>query len=80
MAKRPVAMNHLDGMITSLVEVGTRARGDRAVDVDADDAAARADDLRHQRGVVASAGADLEHAVPRPERQLLEHDGHEGRL
>jgi hypothetical protein len=34
---------------------------------------ARADDPRQQGGVVAGAGADLEHALARAQVELLEH-------
>ena len=40
----------------------------------------RADEPRHQRGVVAGAGADLQHAVPGAQVELREHDRHHRRL
>ena len=33
-----------------------------------------------QRGVVAGAGADLQDALARLQVELLQHDGHDGRL
>ena len=50
------------------------------VDVDGDHVALRTDDPRHERGVVAGAGADLENAVARAQVELREHDRHHRRL
>ncbi|MFO0930524.1 MAG: hypothetical protein U0736_26425 [Gemmataceae bacterium] len=48
-----------------------------AVDVDRRH---RADDVRQQSGVVAGAGANLQHAQPRPQLQVFEHLRHQRRL
>ena len=50
------------------------------VDVDGGHRAGAADHGRHQRGVVAGAGADLQDALARAQAELLEHDRHHRRL
>jgi hypothetical protein len=57
-----------------------RQQDEVLVDVDRDNLAARADDLCHERRVVAGAGANLEHALTRLQPELFEHDRHDCRL
>src|SRR5260370_34933041 len=47
------------------------------LDVDRDDLAGPADDVGHEGRVVARPRADLEHALPGRQPELLEHDGHD---
>ena len=47
------------------------------VDVDRDDVATLADDMRDERRVVAGAGPNFENALIRVQGQLLEHDRHD---
>src|SRR5690606_14213708 len=79
-AAHAVAGNHLDAVETGLGEMGAGGINQPFVDVDRGYAALLADEVGDEGGVVAGAGANLEHVVARLEVELLEHDGDHGGL
>jgi hypothetical protein len=79
-AKAAVAADHLHTLDARRRKVCACGVHDVLVDVDRHNMTVRADDLRHKRGVVAGAGADLQHSLAWREAELLQHDRHNRRL
>src|SRR5690606_27594519 len=69
-----VGQHHGHTVVAGLMKTGAGALHDLLVDVHRDDVSALADELSHQSGVVAT-GADLQHAHPRFDLGLFQHDG-----
>jgi hypothetical protein len=61
-------------------EVAGRAVDEAGVDVDAHHVPLGPHEARHEGGVVARTGADLQNAVPGKQAELREHDRHHRRL
>ncbi len=72
-AGKAVAGNDLDIIVAERAQAAPRLLGERAIALDAHHLARQA---REHRGLIARAGAYLEHAMMRPQRQLLGHIGH----
>src|SRR4030081_1205261 len=73
-AGKTVAQAHLDIAVAQRREPGARAVRQGPIALDADDLASES---REHRGLIARAGADLEHAMPPLHAQLFGHIGHE---
>jgi hypothetical protein len=72
-----VADDHLHPLDPGLLERAAGAVGEGPVALDAPHPCAERDE---DRGVIARAGADVEHAVTRPQPERLAHQGHHERL
>jgi hypothetical protein len=79
-SKAPIRAAHVDPIEPSGSKMLARRQQQVLVDIDRDDVAALADDLCDERRVVAGPGTNLEDALTRLGRELLEHDRRDRRL
>src|SRR5262249_40873419 len=77
MARETVAHHHRDIVVAERLQARARGLGERAIALDAHDLAR---EPREYGSLIARAGADLEHAVVRRDRELLAHIGDHVRL